>query len=1195
MTSSIMDENSNMLDYNFLTNLDHEEPDILDEFLDQRVYDSLGTTTPVPVHLKQEPSEFADHLFEGSLLTNSRPSDKITTPGSDYLYVDPSQYHESASSTGVYTSPYERKPFTAITSKNASIDGDQPVDELDPRYPGFSSSQLSEHDLIRDELGKLKFGNHFMNPCPDSLDVPDASYLDFSPAAMASLPYKLELFNLPKYSRVETQIKLKFTLSPLPPNALLYIPQDLISKNKFCLNQPLDSLSPRVKDNLFYLDAYVLTSDLKTSCNICSRCIKREQKRASRIKAGLSESDRQEALSTSNGNTPTTTGMVKNNPNSWADESMIKKAIIFNCKEIMSFPPPSGLNTDLSKSLELSARIICYCRHHKESNGFKLLFVIKNKNNEVVAKHLSTPIIIMDRKKNTSNNKNEESVPNSVAGSSTNLKAMNVDVKMENDDDMEDKQPTVANSIASNNSDNEFNNILHPKTSSVSTPNHNHKVEPDVQIQPQTEQLLGPLGHPLSPNSIDESASEPHTQSEGRNLKRKKLSVDDSFNSSSNPMFNGSVNGFSPMSNSDTNTSTTNNFSMMKPNFKPSASLNQFGLLSQPGSLLQGSSQPTIPSIQRIIPAQGPIRGGIEVTLLGFNFRPGLSVKFGANQALATHCWSETTIVTYLPPATQPGQVLVSFESHEDMMLGSAQQLQIFTYTDDTDRQLIELALQIVGLKMNGKLEDAKNIARRIVGTDNTGGAGSVSDSSAVNGNSSTYDGNSMNKANIEWFDNAHKAVEELTKSDLSTEEILINFLSLVDLPNCPIIIPNWQLCNNQGQSLMHLSTLKNYSRLVKFLITHGCKIDIQDNQGLTPLFLASMCGHRDLIKLFIDCKSNWNLKLSNEKYLKDYCDLNVLDMFSQLEDECELEDFGNVVAKASNKDKLTKSLSLDSLNSMLTMSYGRHISKMVMEQSVEPKRSGDFERYDRSVNLGSTSYDESNYSSEFADSEFESNEDEFEETDDYDEEYDDDYDSESIHSEVSTTILRRSIVPEDASVEGTDESTSTLNQQGLWQKVKNVFNQDDSDALPSYDDLFPFGPASFHSKPKTEAERTLNESVAVGSSSSHLRVTAEDDTGNTSDSSEDLVISFINHPRKTVDNDKMLLFFWFPVLICIVGCFFLLSVMGYEIAMIEHIKVFVRDTIGNIMVGSERIARVFNNKDNARSVLKASYELMVE
>ena len=99
-------------------------------------------------------------------------------------------------------------------------------------------------------------------------------------------------------------------------------------------------------------------------------------------------------------------------------------------------------------------------------------------------------------------------------------------------------------------------------------------------------------------------------------------------------------------------------------------------------------------------------------SILGFNFRPGLLIKFGANQALATHCWSETTIVTYLPPAAQPGQVLVTFENQDNDNVGGPQQQQVFTYTDDTDRQLIELALQIVGLKMNGKLEDAKNIAK---------------------------------------------------------------------------------------------------------------------------------------------------------------------------------------------------------------------------------------------------------------------------------------------------------------------------------------------------------------------------------------------------------------------------------------------------------------------------------------------------
>ncbi|RLV91485.1 Protein MGA2 [Spathaspora sp. JA1] len=1124
--SSIASDGSHILD-NANTAFMTEEQDILDEFLDQRVYDSLGTTTPVSnsennnestCKLEQQHGVLMDSLYTAANTNVNRSFTQLNnmdavSNSKEYLYMDISpnnnfshiqpKQEESPIFNHHDDSPKSHRSF-----------GESPGLELQPQQQQLPNmtQQLSDFDIVRDELSKLKFGNYFMNPCPKTVDVPDPSYLDFSPEIMSKLPYKLQVDNLPNYSRVETQIKLKVSLSPPPSHLLLHIPQDLISKNKFCLSDSVSNLHPKLKENLLYLDSYVFTSDLSKSCNICPRCIKREQKRASRRKIGQLDENGEQDYSEPISQSISANGMVKNNPNSWSNDKMMKKALIFNCKEIVSFPSPTGLNNDATKSIELSARIICYCRHHKEPDGFKLLFVIKNNNGEVVAKHMTNSIMIMDRKK-TSLSIKDSSLPNSIAGSSTNLSGMV-----------------------------EYSNNLKKKTSSDS--------EGDTtKLSPQD------LLQQLSPNSIlDESASEvlTNTDVESRAPKRKKLSIDDSLNNSSNPMYNGSINGYSPVSNSDTNTSAVSNM------FKPlqhqallgsqsyaninTTSFSQQQTQQQP----QLTPQHSLPSIQRIIPSQGPIRGGIEVTLLGFNFRPGLSVKFGVNSALATHCWSETTIVTYLPPAAMPGQVLVSFEDL-DNLIGPhhphQQPQQVFTYTDDTDRQLIELALQIVGLKMNGKLEDAKNIAKRIVGTDST------SSSNAMN--TPTNSSNQQQQlANDAWFSSAHKSLEQLTKSGLSTQEILISLLSLVDLPNCPIVIPNWQLSNKQGQSLLHLATLKNYSKLIRFLMNHGCKIDLQDNQGITPLFLAGMCGHRDLIQAFIECKSNLNLRLSNDKYLKDYVDLNVLDMFMGEEIE-------------NQSDEMKKTFSVDSLNSMFDNNYGRHVSKMVLSDDLND--SNKYEYAPQSDIIASVE----DYSSEFADSEHESEDDEFEqeEVEEFEDDYEDDYSEEEVFED---RLERETSTP--TTLASSEDAALSRTSTGLWQKMMNVFHSDDErgESLPSYDDLFPSGSSS--SKPKSSIERLLNRVESQGHDSDVVP----------SDSSEDMVVSYINHPRKTVENDKMLFFFWLPALMCILGLFFMIYVMDYKIATIEHAKDVIRDIVGNAMVGDERIGKLFKHSDQA-------------
>ncbi|OBA19799.1 hypothetical protein METBIDRAFT_79156 [Metschnikowia bicuspidata var. bicuspidata NRRL YB-4993] len=1062
-----------------LLDKDYEDQDILNEFLDQRVFDSLNANTP---------------LGQGQHYQEEDPLDS---------------FHNDV--------------FTKLEATTRARD------------ERVHTRSLDDHDIIRKEFSKVKFGNTFMKPCPETIDVLDSSALDFSPEAMSKLPYLLNVLNLPSSSRVETQIKLKFMMSPPPKETFLHISQDLISKSKFCLQDPVESLPELLQKNMLFVETYVLTSDLSKSCNICSRCIKREQKRALRSKTGTSDS---------NADSPSSSihASLRNYQNLWDDEKMIKKAIFFNCKEVISFPAPTGLANDHSKALDFSARIICYCRHHKELEGFKLLFVVRDHNSNIVAKHLSNPIMIMDRKKTSASTIKEGTV---VQGASSH-----------------------SNRVGGPDESNELDKL-----------------------------------HPLSPNSIDDSASEALANTDtnndpsSRGLKRKKLSFDDSYNSSTNPMFNGS--GFSPLSNSDTNASIHNlhgkGFAMSNhvtsissQSFPQSVLLPRQMLLLHLQHAVQTEQQP---AIQKIIPAQGPIRGGIEVTLLGFNFRPGLTVKFGSKNTLATHCWSESTIVTYLPPAAQPGQVLVSFVDHDHVMVGN-QQL-IFTYTDDTDRQLIELALQIVGLKMNGKLEDAKNIAKRIVGSDNTEGGSKIA--------SPLTHASDVNQDSMEWYDNAHKAVQKLSRSDLSTEDILINFLSLVDLPNCPIIIPNWQLCNSQGQSLLHLATLRNYSKLIGFLITHGCKIDIQDNQGLTPLFFASMCGFRDLISVFIECKSNWDLKLTNEKSLKDYCDLNVLDVFNKLEvsNWAASEDLssGGGSTSESAEDVLIRSGSIDSLNSMYMMNYGRQISRMLTDYSVsqhmnEKSKSSPLSSLRSGAQAMRKTKVLDHYgsdSTDFADSELES-EDDFSEdlvkhssswTRNVDEEdYYDDYSAGEDNGNSDEDIQSLS------SDEGPSRQARHSTIPGLWQMMKTaVFLNDNETTLPSYDDLFPFNNGFM--RPKTELERQLNSVEEAEAPSESLYETSDhqpEDLGIASDSSEDMVISYINHPRKAIKNDKMLLFFWLPVLFMIIGLFTYLSLTGYKVELIEKFKEAGRNAIGNIVVGNERLSHVFM-KNNILSV----------
>ncbi|KAI9008769.1 hypothetical protein CLU79DRAFT_776827 [Phycomyces nitens] len=123
-------------------------------------------------------------------------------------------------------------------------------------------------------------------------------------------------------------------------------------------------------------------------------------------------------------------------------------------------------------------------------------------------------------------------------------------------------------------------------------------------------------------------------------------------------------------------------------------------------------SSPQTPHIERIVPGRGPTYGGAEITILGSGFSRDLTCMFGEHPAKTVY-WNTNTLVCVLPPATTPGPVVVTFKEHP-LLLGG-QDITLFTYYDAGDQALLELALQVVGLKMTGKLQNAKQVAMRIV------------------------------------------------------------------------------------------------------------------------------------------------------------------------------------------------------------------------------------------------------------------------------------------------------------------------------------------------------------------------------------------------------------------------------------------------------------------------------------------------
>ena len=151
----------------------------------------------------------------------------------------------------------------------------------------------------------------------------------------------------------------------------------------------------------------------------------------------------------------------------------------------------------------------------------------------------------------------------------------------------------------------------------------------------------------------------------------------------------------------------------------------------------------------------------------------------------------------------------------------------------------MELALQVVGLKMTGKIEDARHIALRIVG--NTGGPepeqhAGMSAGGAMQLSSHLLLGRAGDNGDF--------------------EKVLLDFLALLSVPTVHAVIPNETSISKQtssGQTLLHLAVLAKFPSLVKFLISQGIDIDARDNNGCTALFLAALTGSRECARALVD------------------------------------------------------------------------------------------------------------------------------------------------------------------------------------------------------------------------------------------------------------------------------------------------------------------------------------------------------
>ncbi|EMR10823.1 hypothetical protein PNEG_00970 [Pneumocystis murina B123] len=503
-------------------------------------------------------------------------------------------------------------------------------------------------------------------------------------------PYILNIFGIPEKSRVETQVKLGIKLTPSSSV------EEHFNNDFFWLKLPSWSITkeklklPNLKNHPKYIDpekiltlepSVVCASDITKNVLICSGCIIRERKRAIRKKKTKFQKE---------------FGQNQDSLSPIKDEE--KKIILFNYPEIFRFK---------DNYINIPTRITCYCRHHKENIGFRILINIKDNKGQLIASTLSKPFMITDDHKTISKIKKinglhltPNSLPIPVNDNNSNQKKnilFNEELKL----------AVNPENFSCSTLDNMTNkNIIQPAYNSmiylqddISNKNKSFLVDDKFMGSESYESLLLPANV-----QQDELETIPQTSS-------LVLSQVSSPETVSKMPFSIDSNLF------DLSLETQWSNKELHMNIDQTDFSNQVNLpVPNNYTPIELSENPIeIPIIDRLIPSEGPMHGGIEVTILGSGFYSGLTCIFGHNPVTSIHYWSPTVIVCTLPPSPIPGPVLVDFKEH-NLAQSDIENAKYFLYKDDNDRTLMELALQVVGIKMTGKLENALTIAMKICG-----------------------------------------------------------------------------------------------------------------------------------------------------------------------------------------------------------------------------------------------------------------------------------------------------------------------------------------------------------------------------------------------------------------------------------------------------------------------------------------------
>lgn len=228
------------------------------------------------------------------------------------------------------------------------------------------------------------------------------------------------------------------------------------------------------------------------------------------------------------------------------------------------------------------------------------------------------------------------------------------------------------------------------------------------------------------------------------------------------------------------------------------------------------SGHPIIPTLDRIVPSQGPTTGGVEITIVGENFHRDLTLMFG-NRAATTVCCNSNSIICILPPAEHNGPVVVSFKEHPLMRASPVPPL--FDYFDSSHQDMVTLSNRLANAHTPSAATHSGNGYFQHTPTSTNPGQ----QSSPMCTSAPSYAADSHGEA----LSNCLNAVYQQ-----NTELHILDVLSSATFDSSCLAQTTMG-----GQNLLHLAAYLNYPTVAAFLISKNPALaQSQDHNGLSPL-----------------------------------------------------------------------------------------------------------------------------------------------------------------------------------------------------------------------------------------------------------------------------------------------------------------------------------------------------------------------